>query len=637
MNRVFRLSCCIAIAAALWAALSVHQSAKAQAGEPTAIIDAVLKDLSTRLGQTLTRGNVDTYSWDQEDFPNSSLGCASAGGVSAQVITRGYKVLVTVKGVVYDYRASNDGKTIIQCAAGAAPQTVIAPATTPGTPVVAPTLAPGRPQLPYIAPIAYIGRDGNVYVTDPSGRAPTALTADGGNHQYGQLRWSPDGTKLAFTDFMVNTISVVRSGQAPAIVTGGILAEYPPGWSADSTEVFYLVPTQQQSGNGQIVQVQAAPAAGGQPRVAGQILMSGGGCGGGGFDPALSAYMRDVGYEGNRQTLAQTSQGYLFTLNCTGVGLGLAAAQSTVWQRTNLSGAALSPDRRQLIALRRTSGDPAALGGVLERVDLATGKGTDIATQPNIAQIAWSVDSSQILYSTVTPGAKLIANPTTVNTSDLMLNGFLQAAQTYTVTLWRMPAAGGASTQVFSREGYAIGLIVPLADNATVLVSFIDSLNGMVSAFKANKSVAEISAAAPHAELLTASFTGQSAVHFADGGQLNAAFIGTFSAVPAVPSGIVPVNNTTPDSQGVAPPALIIGGKAIVTATGGSLNMRQSPSVSAPVKRLLMPNTIVIVITGPQLADSLRWWQVRAPDGTIGWIADQITSSVGIVNTVAPQ
>ena len=129
----------LAIFLALAIMLSTTLSAYAQGSEPTAIIDAALRDLSQKLGRTLTRNNVDTYSWEQINFPDASLGCPQPGQMYAQVVTLGYKLSFTVNNVVYDYRARNDGSQLFQCSAsGAVP---VAP--TPTRETAPPTVRSG--------------------------------------------------------------------------------------------------------------------------------------------------------------------------------------------------------------------------------------------------------------------------------------------------------------------------------------------------------------------------------------------------------------------------------------------------------------------------------------------------------------
>src|SRR5258706_12046592 len=89
--------------------LQTGRAVRAQ-GEPTAIIDAAFADLSQRLGRSLNRGNVDSWTWEQVDFADTSLGCPQPGQAYAQHITRGYKITILIAGVAYDYRVLNNGQ-----------------------------------------------------------------------------------------------------------------------------------------------------------------------------------------------------------------------------------------------------------------------------------------------------------------------------------------------------------------------------------------------------------------------------------------------------------------------------------------------------------------------------------------------
>src|SRR5579859_2590190 len=92
---------------------------KAQtSNQPDTIIDAAFKDLSQRLGQNVTRSNVDNWAWEEDIFPDTSLGCPAAGKTYTQGTTRGYKITIVYKKVTYDYRASHNGQTLILCVNG---------------------------------------------------------------------------------------------------------------------------------------------------------------------------------------------------------------------------------------------------------------------------------------------------------------------------------------------------------------------------------------------------------------------------------------------------------------------------------------------------------------------------------------
>ncbi len=338
---VFLGALLIAMTLAVGVALRPGINAHAQLSEPTAIIDAAFRDLSAKLGRNLTRQNTLNFAWEIDLFPDSSLGCPQPGQTYTQSQTRGYKITIVVQDTLksdtatsYDYRANADGTILFACMAGV-PVAATAGATVAATdPVTAPNNAP----VTYTHPVAYVGIDGNVYVTGTPGQGGTPITGDarGGSlptfpfyenkHIYGLLRWSPDGATLAFTDIMTATLYVAHSGQSPAALTSGLTLGYPPAWSADGKEISYAIATRQTTAlngqNAEIAQIQASPVNGGPPRVAGQFA-SGVGCGGGGFDPAEATFMSEVGYEGNRVTLSQVGQNFLYTSTCTGLDSAL--------------------------------------------------------------------------------------------------------------------------------------------------------------------------------------------------------------------------------------------------------------------------------------------------------------------------
>ncbi|QPC84694.1 LysM peptidoglycan-binding domain-containing protein [Phototrophicus methaneseepsis] len=78
-------------------------------------IQYALDDLSTRTGQTVTLTTITSYTWQERQYSDSSLGCPQPGEMYAQVITPGYQFDVTYSGVTYDYRVSEDGSTVIMC------------------------------------------------------------------------------------------------------------------------------------------------------------------------------------------------------------------------------------------------------------------------------------------------------------------------------------------------------------------------------------------------------------------------------------------------------------------------------------------------------------------------------------------
>ncbi len=102
-------------------ALSVHAQ-----GAPEPINDA-LADLSARVGHTVALGDLARWTWSQESFSDSSLGCPQEGEMYAQVVSTGYRFELTYAGVVYDYRVPADRSTVVMCSASDGSEPVATP------------------------------------------------------------------------------------------------------------------------------------------------------------------------------------------------------------------------------------------------------------------------------------------------------------------------------------------------------------------------------------------------------------------------------------------------------------------------------------------------------------------------------
>ncbi len=105
MKRVLLMFCSLllgmSLAAAIWAQ-----------GAPTQI-NAALLDLSARLGQTIGIGNLSNWRWEQKNFADAALGCATASGGGGSVL--GYRFELTYSSISYDYRVSADSTIVIFC------------------------------------------------------------------------------------------------------------------------------------------------------------------------------------------------------------------------------------------------------------------------------------------------------------------------------------------------------------------------------------------------------------------------------------------------------------------------------------------------------------------------------------------
>lgn len=69
-------------------------------------------------------------------------------------------------------------------------------------------------------------------------------------------------------------------------------------------------------------------------------------------------------------------------------------------------------------------------------------------------------------------------------------------------------------------------------------------------------------------------------------------------------------------------PALAIGSKAVVAATGMSgLNVRSGAGTGFPKSKTLPDGAVLEIIGGPKEADGFTWYQVRDQAGATGWAA----------------
>jgi hypothetical protein len=72
----------------------------------------------------------------------------------------------------------------------------------------------------------------------------------------------------------------------------------------------------------------------------------------------------------------------------------------------------------------------------------------------------------------------------------------------------------------------------------------------------------------------------------------------------------------------VPPPEITVGYYASVANTGGvGVTVRNGPSTRNLPVLVAAEGSIVLVLDGPEEADSFRWWQIRLGDGTEGWAA----------------
>jgi uncharacterized protein YgiM (DUF1202 family) len=97
----------------------------------------------------------------------------------------------------------------------------------------------------------------------------------------------------------------------------------------------------------------------------------------------------------------------------------------------------------------------------------------------------------------------------------------------------------------------------------------------------------------------------------------------TLVAVGGLPGGELDERESGGADPGIRS-LLVVGQDAIVTLTErrDALRMRNAAGLEGRVISLLPNGTRVRVIDGPRQLDNFSWWQIRTPEGNVGWAAE---------------
>jgi hypothetical protein len=306
--------------------------------------------------------------------------------------------------------------------------------------------------------LAYVDGTGNVKLEAAGTTTAAPITQDANFdvtvtttlpvHNYTHLRWSPDGSKLAYQDSSTRNLYVVTPGSAPKLVASNIMSEYQTAWLPDSSAVVYAVNTQQTAGDLKYtINLQQVAPDGSNPHVIASFAAQEG-CGGGGFSLAEVLYDMETGFGGNLLSLAWTKYGWLVSTSCAGNGLALVGLNNQVlWTAPSLGRAAVSPSGALAMAIvLNTSLRPTTM----VTLDLSSGHFTVSSVAPIVDQIGWSADEQNLFYSTITGNQ---------------------------VTLWKVPVNGTTAVPLFADHGSSIGTIKSSPDSQTVVFSLISDSN----------------------------------------------------------------------------------------------------------------------------------------------------------------
>ncbi|MBK9124306.1 MAG: SH3 domain-containing protein [Chloroflexi bacterium] len=102
---------------------------------------------------------------------------------------------------------------------------------------------------------------------------------------------------------------------------------------------------------------------------------------------------------------------------------------------------------------------------------------------------------------------------------------------------------------------------------------------------------------------------------------------GRRTLVPGVDS--APIEDEFAPANPVVSTGLAVGDTALVTLpdTLEALRLRNGAGLDFDIVLLLPTGTVLRIVDGPVEADDLTWWQVRTPEGNVGWAAEVIGSA----------
>ncbi|GAB4575969.1 MAG: hypothetical protein Kow0077_30100 [Anaerolineae bacterium] len=473
---------------------------------PDQLLDVALNYLSDQLGTSITRPAITRWTWEEQVWPDTSLNCpAPDGAYDASAPVRGYSLSIEYVDQRFEVHMTPDGRQIMPCGDDPRLQPALEGEYLPAT---SPTSAnAGQPASPELAAtLIYTGRDGNVYRTTladfpglalttaepPTSATPGPLPTP--SHLYGQYRWSPDGTHVAFTD-SVPPASLYLIGQnddTPRILsTPGELAPlYPPAWSADGTQIAFVKPTQTFRGGNQVMEIYAVQAD--DPAATPRLITTFDqqvGCGGGSGDPADAVYNRETGFMGNPLSLEWLEDGsFVLTPTCAGLGLIRLdpASGETTQLHLGISRVTFNPTRTQAIGLLTTPGQTPQI----VRLDLATGatETVNAALNGTPDQLYWQADGETLFVGTV----DILERKPRTGTQDTIA--------VYTVRLWEVDLNTGQAVQRFESAGRGIGRMTELPSGALVF-SFVEDARNWLSAVESGADTDTQRDAAPAARL----------------------------------------------------------------------------------------------------------------------------------------
>ncbi|MCS6836009.1 MAG: hypothetical protein NZ750_08335 [Anaerolineae bacterium] len=338
--------------------------------------------------------------------------------------------------------------------------------------------------------IAYV-QDGEVFLLGPNGSVQVTRTEQ--EYKYiADMRWSPDGSRLAFTQYIeeigsdgypfyrTDLFVIDPSNLTPGSLTAvgeDISAGFPPAWAEDGTLYFVRDnPNNMSAMSPEDFMMDIFRVTNNGVRAVASVPF-GAGCGGGTSEPHYMLYNTEAGFGGNAITFLATRYGLLMSLNCGGGGLQLVGFDGTITRLDDvLARVALAADGRTLaaLALDYSSFPPLT---TLYLYDLETRTLRQTSTSKLVDQVGWGGDGA-LYYSSSVPSGELFTaeEATLIGEAQGYDTSFMIPAPIpyYRVTVNRIDLVSGSEMEVAAHDASFVGRLRPVAGG--VAYSVIGSL-----------------------------------------------------------------------------------------------------------------------------------------------------------------
>ncbi len=323
-------------------------------------------------------------------------------------------------------------------------------------------------------PVAFVDSDGNLNLMALGSGEPIVI-AENVNpteiyplYQYNDFVFSPDGSRLVYHDLATRNLMVLVSGaESSQILVEGNTSGFPTVFDESGDSIYYIgyetTPTDSEFYvDYTIYQVgldggESTPVATFTYEV---------GCGGGTNDPAdiVYTFANSAGFLGNNQYFARIDGGFLYTIQCGGIGVGIVTdnGESHILD-DQLRRIQLSPDGSKLAGIREDS---------VVVYDLSD-ESIVIDYEANADQLGWATDDT-IVFSRLDECSTIEVS---AEQAEALGQGSMMFESRFceiSVNTLDISTDEAIEFTKFNGSGYGVGSIQPVGDGGFIF-TLVDS------------------------------------------------------------------------------------------------------------------------------------------------------------------